>query len=233
MYKTLLTHNKLKFTHLFNHKFISLIEKMYNKKVVFNVVNLKKKHLNSDIYTQVISLKLRNRDNKLYRVLLAAFRNTNIPEVNRISENISRPFKNEFIVNKVRNNLITNMFNNDVKDPLNNLILNFFSPIDKLETIKVKRRSINKRYISLMNFVLRSLKHLKLRGIRIEAKGRLTRRFTAARSVFKLRWKGGLKNVDSSFRGLSTIMLRGIYKSNVQYSLIASKNRNGAFGVKS
>ena len=76
------------------------------------------------------------------------------------------------------------------------------------------------------------LKHIKIRGIRVEAKGRLTRRFTASRSVFKMKWKGGLKNVDSSFRGLSTIMLRGYVKSNAQYSFISSKNRNGAFGVK-
>jgi len=73
---------------------------------------------------------------------------------------------------------------------------------------------------------------MNLRGIRVEAKGRLTRRRTASRSVFKLRLKGGLKNVDSSFRGLSVIMLRGIFKSNVQYSVINSKNSNGAFGVK-
>jgi hypothetical protein len=73
---------------------------------------------------------------------------------------------------------------------------------------------------------------MKLRGIRVEAKGRLTRRRTASRSVFKMKWKGGLKNVESSFRGLPTIMLRGIVKSNLQYSVINSKNRNGAFGVK-
>lgn len=71
-----------------------------------------------------------------------------------------------------------------------------------------------------------------MRGVRLEAKGRLTRRATASRSVFKMRLKGGLKNVDSSFRGLSAIMLRGYLKSNVQYSVLNSKNRNGAFGVK-
>ena len=80
--------------------------------------------------------------------------------------------------------------------------------------------------------VLSKLKHMKLRGIRVEAKGRLTRRATASRSVFKMRWKGGLKNIDSSFRGWSTIMLRGIAKSNVQYSVTSSKNPNGAYGVK-
>jgi hypothetical protein len=71
-----------------------------------------------------------------------------------------------------------------------------------------------------------------VRGVRVEAKGRLTRRSTASRSVFKMKWKGGLKNVESSFRGWSAIMLRGYLKSNVQYTAINSKNRNGAFGVK-
>ena len=41
-----------------------------------------------------------------------------------------------------------------------------------------------------------------------------------------------MKNVDSSFKGLSAVMLRGIVKSNVQYSVQNSKNRNGAFGIK-
>jgi hypothetical protein len=86
--------------------------------------------------------------------------------------------------------------------------------------------------VSLETYVLKTLKHLKLAGIRVEAKGRLTKRFTASRSVFKMRYKGGLKNVDSSFKGLSAVMLRGIVKSNVQYSILTSKNRNGAFGVK-
>jgi len=45
----------------------------------------------------------------------------------------------------------------------------------------------NERPVSLRNYILRSLKHMKMRGIRIEAKGRLTRRFTASRSVFKMK----------------------------------------------
>jgi hypothetical protein len=69
-------------------------------------------------------------------------------------------------------------------------------------------------------------------GVRLEAKGRLTRRFTASRSVFKIKWNGSLKNVDSSCRGLSSVMLRGYVKSNVQYSIVNSKTRNGAFGLK-
>ena len=71
-----------------------------------------------------------------------------------------------------------------------------------------------------------------MRGIRVEAKGRLTRQRTASRSVFKMKYMGGLKNIDSSFKGRSAIMLRGDRKSNVQYSIVNTNGRNGAFGVK-
>jgi hypothetical protein len=123
------------------------------------------------------------------------------------------------------------MFNINVKDPLNNLLLDYFPWSEKLRINKGKY-SLNYRYIYLEDYVLSNLKHRKMAGIKIEAKGRLTRRFTASRSVFKMKWKGGLRNVDSSFRGLSAVMLRGHVKSNIQYSLLNSKNRNGAFGVK-
>ncbi len=211
---------------------ILLAQKLYNKKVIFNIVNLRKMHLNSDIFTQAVSLKLRNRDNKLYRVLKSSLRKVKVPIMRKIEEKKNKPDKDKFFVNRIRNKIISSMFNYKVKDPLSNLLLNFFPSSDDLKVKIKKKSSIKTRPITLISYVLKSLKHLKLRGIRVEAKGRLTRRFTASRSVFKMKWKGGLKNVDSSFRGLSAIMLRGIFKSNVQYSVISSKNRNGAFGVK-
>lgn len=230
----LLKLNSLKFTNQFMSKLIFLVRKLYNKEVEFNIVKLKKMHLNSDIYTQVVSLKLRNRNNRLYKVLKTSLRKIKLPVIRKISERISKPNKDEFFVNRIRNNIISSMFNdNNGKDSLNNLLLSFYPAADDLEINMIKRSSTKKQKVSLKGFVLRHhLKHLKLRGIRVEAKGRLTRRATASRSVFKMKWLGGLKNVDSSFRGLSTIMLRGYHKSNVQYTVINSKNRNGAFGVK-
>ena len=141
------------------------------------------------------------------------------------------------MVNIIRNNTISTMLKKIKKnkirnDNLNKLLLKFYPLADNLKLNVIKKPFSIIRSFSLEDYVLRSLKHLNLRGIRVEAKGRLTRRFTASRSVSKMRCKGGLKNVDSSFRGLSTIMLRGIVKSNLQYSTINSKNRNGAFGIK-
>jgi hypothetical protein len=188
-------------------------------------------HLNSDIYTQAVSLKLRNRDNKLFKVLTWSLNKVKLPNVSRMTERYNVSNRDEYLINKIRNMYINSMFKINV-DPLNNLLLDFFSRTDNLEIEIKKRSSIIKRPISLYKYIIRSLKHLKLAGIRVEAKGRLTRRFTASRSVFKMKWKGGLKNVDSSFKGLSAIMLRGDRKSNLQYSMLNSRNRNGAYGVK-
>lgn len=69
-------------------------------------------------------------------------------------------------------------------------------------------------------------------GIRFEASGRLSKRLIASRSIFKLRYVGNLKNIYSSFFGLSSVMLRGYLKPNLEYTLINSKTRNGAFGLK-
>jgi hypothetical protein len=146
-------------------------------------------HLNSDIYTQAVSLKLRNRNNKLYRVLKASLRKIKLPVIRKIDEKQKKPNKDEFIVNRIRNNTISTMFliknkTKNINDRLQNLLLKFYPSANNLKINIIKRASI-KRPVSLENYVLRSLKHLNLRGIRVEAKGRLTRRFTASRSVLK------------------------------------------------
>lgn len=87
-------------------------------------------------------------------------------------------------------------------------------------------------YYVLYNLVFSSIKYKNMGGIRMEVKGRLTPRYRADRSVFKLRWKGGLKNVDSSYKGLSVRKNRGHLNPNVGYSIFTSKRRVGAFAVK-
>jgi Mitochondrial ribosomal protein (VAR1) len=216
-------------------KLAYIIKNMYNKEVEFNVIELNRMHLNSDIFTQAIALKLKNRKNRLFRVLRSSLSRVNLPNVNRRSERYYDFNRDDLLVNKIRNSYISSMIDDKVKnrDSLNELLLGLFTSSENLEIeYKGKNLSGSKLSVSLETYVLKSLKHLKLAGVRVEAKGRLTKRFTASKSVFKMRWKGGLKNVDSSFKGLSAVMLRGIVKSNVQYSLINSKTRNGAFGIK-
>jgi hypothetical protein len=225
-YKLLLDLNKSKFENKFLSKLKPLISKLYNKEVEFNIINLKTLYLNSDIFTEAISLKLKNRDNKLLRVLRSALSLVKLPKVNRIKEQYNKINIKELWVNKVNNlNLI-----NSNKD-LNSLLLELFDN-SSIGVNAIQNKEENNTSQSLISFILNSLNHKNMAGVRLEAKGRLTRRFTASRSVFKIKWKGSLKNIDSSYRGLSSVMLRGHVKSNVQYSVVNSKTRNGAFGLK-
>lgn len=250
LYWKLIRLNKVKNTVLAISKFIHLIEQIYHKKIVLNIVNLKKMHLNSHIYTEIVSLKLRNRDNKLYRILKASFRKVKIEDFFKIYYKKQKKIEDIFR-NKLKNrNLISSMFNVKKSEYLQDLLFYFFPDIEKnLRTRRSPARSQEYGVSKLVRvtsqggvswdlsnditkYVLKFIKHIKLRGIRVEAKGRLTRPRTAARSVFKMRYLGGLKNLESSFIGLSQIMLRGDKKSNVSYSIINSKGRNGSFGVK-
>lgn len=80
--------------------------------------------------------------------------------------------------------------------------------------------------------VLNNIKYKTINGVRLEAAGRLSKRLTASRSVFKLKYKGSLKNTDSSYDNMSSVMLRGHVRPNLQYTNISSKTRNGSFGLK-
>jgi hypothetical protein len=85
-YKLLLNLNKYKFEDILLLRLSPLISKLYNKKVEFNIVNLKAVSLNSDIFTQAIALKLRNRDNKLLTVLRYFLYMIKLPKINLLKE---------------------------------------------------------------------------------------------------------------------------------------------------
>lgn len=98
---------------------------------------------------------------------------------------------------------------------------------------KLSKR-INNNYIlkKTKNKIIKSLKYKLINGVRFEAAGRLTRRLTASRAIFKVRYVGSLKNIYSSVEGNSCSMMRGHVKPNLQYTLINSKTANGSFGLK-
>ena len=228
-YRYLLRLNKIKFDETFMFKLKCLIAKIYNKEVEFNIVNLKKIHSNSDIFTQAVTLKVKNRKNRLLNVLKSSLSKVKLDQTKKYEDKDYKLINKELnVANIVKNNNINSMFNNNNlthKDPLNSLLLNIFPLADNMQTVV-------KDPISIQNYVLKSLKNNNLAGVRLEAKGRLTRRFTASRSLFKVKWKGSLSNINSSYRGLSAVMLRGHVKTNIQYSVLNSKTRNGAFGIK-
>lgn len=95
-----------------------------------------------------------------------------------------------------------------------------------LITFDDRKNIINK------NNVLHVINQQIVTGIRLEASGRLTRRLTALRAVYKYRYEGSLQNIRSSFNNKASALLRGCARSNSQYTIINSKTRNGTFGLK-
>ena len=226
--KLLLNLNKAKFEDEFLMELKRIIGKIYNKEVEFNIVNLKTLYFNSDIFTEVIATKLKNRKNNLLRVLKSSLYLVKLPTVNKIKEKYGKVDKICLDhLNNLQVNSVINKYNKD-KDTLDQLLLDILPSSTFLSSNDEKDTNIQ----NPLDIVFNSLKNKDMAGVRLEAKGRLSKRFTASRSVFKVKWKGSIKNLDSSYRSLSSAILRGHAKSNVQYTLINSKTRNGAFGLK-
>ena len=181
-YQQLVFINKSKFNYNYLQFLKKYIEKIYNKNVEFNLVNLRRFYLNSDILSESITIKIRKNRRKLLKYL-----NT--------------------LKRKVKVSNKKNIFYQSILNKLN-----------------------NKKYLE--EVVLRNIKYKHVTGFRLETRGRLTRRYTASRSVSKLRYKGNLLNIDSSYRGLSSVLLKGNQKSNLQHTKLKSKTRIGSFGIK-
>lgn len=246
--------NKSKFEDDFILKLKQIIGKIYNKEVEFNIVNLKTLYFNSDIFTDVIATKLKNRKNNLLRVLKSSLYLVKLPAVNSLDEKYKTLDK--FNLDHLRNLRVGEYSeysplsalrgcttpsvidkDNISKDPIDQLLLDILPSLTFIlgDNSKIPLSAYNENYTNTykpLDLVLHSLKNKNIAGVRLEAKGRLTKRFTASRSVFKVKWKGSLKNKDTSYRYLSSVILRGHVKSNIQYTLINSKTRNGAFGLK-
>jgi hypothetical protein len=105
----------------------------------------------------------------------------------------------------------------------------------------IKSQFMTKKYINYINvymedkykIILKFLRNLHVIGISLEAKGRLTKRMTASRSVYKLKYKGNLKNIYNTYYKTSTPLLRGFMKSNINLVKNNSKNKNGSYGISS
>lgn len=204
-YKQLLYINKSKFDNSYLQGLINLVKKIYKKNVEFNIINLKYFYFNSDIYTQPLVLKLRKK-RKLLRYLKACVRKAKIKNI-KLNER-SRYFFD-----------LDNLFTVNNLDTTNNLLYKL-----------MLQNKVNSSY--LKKVVLSHIKFKRVSGVRLEAAGRLTKRYTASRSQYKVRYKGNLENAYSSIKGYPSVVLRGNFKPNLQYTKLNSKSRIGSFGIK-
>ncbi len=194
--------NNVKFKEQFLYKLSKLISRYYKKKVEFNIISLKSFMLNTDIFTEILALKLKKNKINVMRFINILFKKAVIPDIIKEKGNLTKNVNFSLLENKYKNfNLASIINKKNLDEVLNGL---YYNVIHSNENIG---------------------------GIRLEVKGRLTKRYRADRAVFKRKWKGEFKNIDS-YKGLSSAIYRGYTSPNIEYSIQRSKRRIGAFAVK-
>lgn len=200
-----------------------------------NLVNLTMKKLRLYfLYKQLLYLNKSKLNYTYLRLLKKYLENLynknvefNIINLNRFylnSDILFESVKLKLTRNKRKMRKILNKIKNKIKinnKKLLNITLPEKNKLNQIQDVK-----------QLKNIVFNNLKYRHVTGFRLEARGRLSRRYTASRSVFKLKYKGNLLNLDSSINGLSSVILKGNLKSNIQYTKLNSKTRIGSFGLK-
>jgi hypothetical protein len=216
--------NQYKFNNLtFLPKLSNILNKIIGKKIEYNIINLKSIAYNTDLFTNALALKLKKTRMNYIKSMFSILNRAYLPKINTIKERtLVKGQKNiDLYLDKYKDlNIISNLNNINLDKLLNNI--NNTTNTDKNDTENKK----------IHNLIYNSIGYKNMGGIRLEVKGRLTKRYRADRSVYSLKWKGGLKNVDSSFKRLSSVLFRGNSKSNMTYTLSQSKRRIGAFAVK-
>ena len=222
-YNQMLMTERYKYSYVYLNRLKNVIENIYAKNIEFNIINLKYLHLDSKIFSVFMGLKMKNRKNRSIKILKKALKLTKITRLNSFLFSMDNLYFNNLNRLKLKYNLLNNNRKLDLLDL-------FFYNIFKLKKVQINPEKTNK-VEKRQKFIYKSVKFRKITGIRFEAKGRLTRRLTASRAIFKLRYKGNLKNIDN-LNNLSSTIMRGYLKSNIDYTNINSKTRNGCFGLK-
>jgi hypothetical protein len=237
-YKLKFNINKYKFKDIFLYKLSNMIRKLYKKEIEFNIINLQSIILNPDIFTEVLKLNLRKRGKNVIKamnfILDKIKVQVEVPKLNIIKERARiQNIDPNLLENKYKNLNINSIININ-----NNLDVTLKGLYDKIcnykkfifENSNIDSKPYNKNIEK--NVIFNSIKYKNIGGIKLGVKGRLTRRYRAERSKHSIKWKGALKNSDSSLKGLSAVNFRGYAYSNLEYSISTSKRRIGAFAIK-
>jgi hypothetical protein len=208
----------------------------YTESFYKNVLSLTMKKLRLYfLYKQLIYLNRSKLNYTFLRILKKHLENIYNKNVEFNLINLNRFYLNSDILfesvklkltrNKIKMRKIINKIKNKVEVLEKGIFLKSTSKINS------ELKNLNNKE-SLNKIIFNNLKYKHVTGFRLETKGRLTKRYTASRSLSKLKYKGNLLNLDSSFKGISSVILKGNLESNLQYTKLSSKTRIGSFGIK-
>jgi hypothetical protein len=161
--------NQYKFNKLFLlPKLSTLLTKILGKKIEYNLINLKSIAYNTDIFTNVLALKLKNKKNFYGKIVPSILNRAPLPVINTIMERtLYKKGNSQFLSKNLK--IISHLSDNNSLD----MLLNTRQDIN-LDSKNNTRHSL----------VYNSIGYKNLGGIRLEIKGRLTKRYRADRSIY-------------------------------------------------
>jgi hypothetical protein len=173
-YKLRLNLNKYKFQEFLLSRLANIIGRIYNKEVKFNIVNIKSIILNTDIFTTILALKLKKRNTTVLRAMYRILDKARFPITNNIIE---------------RSRIMKNVDLNQIDNKYKSLNLSFILKKYGIDNV-LNRFYVNvfeKNYKQLYDTIFNDIKYKNMSGIRLEIKGRLTKRYRADRAVYKVK----------------------------------------------
>jgi hypothetical protein len=234
--------NQFKYNNkLFLSKLSNKLSKSFNKKIEFNLINIKSIVYSPDIFTQILALKLskriktRQKRANVYRNMKILLYKGKMPIVNRILETrkFDKTITKNFLQNQYNNFLLSNILKGkNLNKLLDNIYYNYNFVKKSSLNFWLKRKETKTLQNKRNNIIFNSIKYKNLGGMKLEVKGRLTKRYRADRSIHKIFYKGRFNNIESSYKNLPSVVFRGHINNNSAYSLYKSKRRIGAFAVK-
>ena len=204
----LLKKNYIAYLYLNNYKF--------NYLNIINIKNLINKIYNKKIKINFINIKNIYVDNNI-------FINSIIRKLNDRKKRVLKIFKKGLSIAKI-GKIKTIYTKNYIRNIKKNNIINIIKYNNYINYIY-------KYYYNKYELIIKNMKNIHIVGISMEGKGRLTRRLTASRSIYKIRTNGFIKNIYSSMYGVSMLLTRGSKSSNNRYIQNNSYNRNGSYGI--
>lgn len=199
--------NKTKFEENFLFKLSNYISKYYGKKVEFNIVNLKHISKNVDIFTEIFMLKMKKGKASPLLVMRRLLNKIKIKQVmNPLLERgrVQKTVNYDLVENKFKNKTLSLILSNTsglslegrdgVNKILNDLYLvsggpassnSIYSDQSKdLGNISESKATDN---LKIRDIVLDNIKYKETAGVKLEVKGRLTKRYRADRALYKFK----------------------------------------------
>jgi hypothetical protein len=199
--------NKSKFEENFLFKLSNYISKYYGKKVEFNIVNLKHISKNVDIFTEIFMLKMKKGNASPLLVMRKLLNKIRIKQVmNPLLERgrVQKTVNYDLVENKFKNKTLSLILssssspkfynkNNLATDGLNKILTDLYLKdsilvsSDKSKDLENISESKDIDSLRIRDVVLDNIKYKETGGVKLEVKGRLTKRYRADRALYKFK----------------------------------------------